>query len=125
MECFFLVATYGTISESTKHTFYSSSTISMQINSFEYDLQIKLFDKTNKKWILTKKGEQIYKLVNNIMTTFKQLYDTKKLKLKPYLTKIIKKIKLIKWKVFARLLNTDPLRMPKNLGLAKQHFQSK
>ena len=77
MECFFLVATYGTISESTKHTFYSSSTISMQINSFEYDLQIKLFDKTNKKWILTKKGAKIYKIAKKILYEFEQFYQQK------------------------------------------------
>jgi DNA-binding transcriptional LysR family regulator len=119
MECFFLVAKHGTISESTKHSFYSASTISMQINSFEYDLQIKLFDKTNKKWILTKKAEQIYKLVNDIMTTFKQLYDTKKTQIKALPNHNYKKNKIDQMEGFCTVIEHGSIANSEKFGFSK------
>lgn len=57
---FYAVAKYGSVTEAAKKLFITQSAVSKQISNLEEVLNVALFDRKNKKMILTEKGEVLY-----------------------------------------------------------------
>ena len=71
---FISVVEQGNFSAAAKKHYLSQSAISQQITKLEHELGFKLFDRQNYVPILTKEGEQYYKLCKQLDDYYQKEY---------------------------------------------------
>lgn len=73
--CFYEVARNKSLKESTKVMKISSSTASEQIKKLEHELDMELFQRTNRGLLLTKEGERLFAHAKEIFEAGSRLID--------------------------------------------------
>jgi len=63
------IVEFQSFSKAAKSLTYAQSTVNMQIQQLENELEVQLFDRINKKIVLTEKGEKLYNYAKVIINT--------------------------------------------------------
>ena len=70
-----LIVRHGTVKEAAKHSFLTSSAVSLQIKMLERELGIKLFEHAGRKLVLTPKGESLYEDAQRILESIREAIE--------------------------------------------------
>lgn len=68
LKYFYYVANFSSVTEASKKLYVTQSAVSKQIKNLEQQLGFELFERINKRLILTSKGERLYETCQNIFT---------------------------------------------------------
>jgi LysR family cys regulon transcriptional activator len=84
MKGFYYVARFGSVSEAAKAMNLTQSTVTLQVQSLERDLDLKLLCRDSKPMSLTKDGEEFYKvacpLIHQFESVLEKFLDSRKKK---------------------------------------------
>lgn len=83
---FYLVAQIGSVSRAAEKAGLNQSTITLQIQSLERDLNTKLFDRRSRKLILTNDGHLLYEMASQHLQAIDSLYEVFLVKKKEHRT---------------------------------------
>lgn len=72
---FYFTAQTGTVSAAAKKMYLNQSTVSIQIQSLERDLETKLFERKGPKLSLSKDGETLYRIVLPLIEGIDSVYE--------------------------------------------------
>jgi len=65
----------GNIANSAEHLFLTQSALSHQLRELEGRLGFKVFNRGRNKWLLTKEGEELYKIANKLFNTIDEGFN--------------------------------------------------
>ena len=65
----------GNIANSADHLFLTQSALSHQLREMEDRLGFKVFNRGRNKWQLTKEGEELYKIANQLFNTLDEGFN--------------------------------------------------
>lgn len=73
---FWTVAREGSVTRASEKLFLAPSTISSQVRALEEALEVQLFDRSNRRMVLTDMGQVVYRYAEEIFTIGQELMDT-------------------------------------------------
>lgn len=78
LDCFLMVADYGSFSKAAEKLYISPNAVIKQVNLLEYELGVTLFNRSNKGVTLTEAGKSIYQSAKRIIRISQQAIETAK-----------------------------------------------
>lgn len=73
LQYFAAVAKYGSINKAAKVLFISQPSLSKAISNLEQELNVRLFERSNKGIVLTAEGKRIYQYTHNITSQLEMI----------------------------------------------------